>query len=308
MRLGKLSGAAIATALSFALSLAAVPGAGAAVRVGNDCFATGVVTNSTVAQILADPANPLPLTVPTAGVVTRWTTKSEYGIPIGQRLKVFRATGIANQFTAVGESAEQTVVDGINTFNTRIPVQGGDRFGLYSPAPSGGAVCTGKPEDGYGYVSGDLPTGSSQTFTVKPGRVAVSALVEPDVDGDGYGDETQDRCLQSAAVQVACPPLSLDAVAKSAGRASVMILVATSTEAPITVSGTVKGTRLTASPKTVTPGAIAGFKLPFPKALKSRLAGLPKSRSLTLKVTAEGRNLAGIAASDRLNVKLKGRG
>jgi hypothetical protein len=87
-----------------------------------------------------------------------------------------------------------------------------------------------------------------------------------------------------------------------------MVLVATSTEAPISVSGTVKRIRLTAAKKTVAPGAIASFKLQFPKALKAKLADLPKSRSLTLKVTAEGKSLAGVAASDQLTVKLKGRG
>jgi hypothetical protein len=34
----------------------------------------------------------------------------------------------------------------------------------------------------------------------------IAAVLEPDVDRDGYGDETQDACLTSAAVHTACPP------------------------------------------------------------------------------------------------------
>ena len=66
--------------------------------------------------------------------------------------------------------------------------------------------------------------------------------------------------------------------------------------------------KLTAPPKTVAPGGIASFKLSFPKALKSKLAGLPKSKSMKLKVTAEGRDLTGKAATDTLTVRLKGQG
>jgi hypothetical protein len=303
----KLVGAGVAMAL-ISLPLASTPRASAADRVGNDCYATDGIPDGTVVQFVADPKGPLPLTVPTAGVVSRWTTKTESGIgPFRERLKVFQATGIAKQFTVVGESSDQTVVDGINTFNTRIPVRIGDRFGLYGPAPSAGLTCPGKPEDKYGYFMGDVPAGSSQTFSEIEGRVAVYALVEPDADGDGYGDETQDKCPQSAAVQIPCPPLALDAVAQ-AGRRSVTVLVAASTEAPITVSATVKHTKLTAPAKTVAPGGIAGFRLLFPKALRSRLAGLPKSRSMKLNVTAEGRDLTGKAATDRLTMRLKGQG
>jgi hypothetical protein len=305
MRMGKLSGAAIATALA-ALSLIPAPGAGAAVRVGNDCFGSGLGESATVVQLAVDPGNPLPITVPSTGVVTRWTSKSELGSPVAEKLKVLRSTSIAGQFMVVGESAEGLVGAGINTFNTRIPVEAGDRLGLYGPTAF--LVCPSKPADHIGTSNGDVPTGTSQTFKEDGGKLAVSALIEPDADGDGYGDETQDRCLQSAAVQVACPPLSLDAVAKSAGRSSVVILVATSTEAPITVSGTVKRIRLTAAKKTVAPGTITGFKLQFPKALKTKLSGLSKGRSLSLKVTAEGKSLAGVSAADQLTVKLKSKG
>jgi hypothetical protein len=307
MQMRKGAGLAVPLALVVGAMLTTSQPAAAAVRVGNDCFADKVVEGSTLVQLASDPANPLPLTVPEAGVLTRWTSKSELEGPVPERLKVLRATAVAGQFEVIGESAEQQVPDGINTFNTRIPVQAGDRLGVYGAPSSGGLTCPGKPGDHYGYFAGNLPTGSARTFEQADGRVAVSALVEPDADQDGFGDETQDRCPQSAAVQVACPPLSVDAVAEPPSRGSVVVLVATSAEAPIAVSGATAGFELTAPQKPVSTGVIAAFTLPFPVRLKSRLAKLPKARSLTLRVTAEGRYLAGVAAADTLTVKLRGR-
>jgi hypothetical protein len=307
MRMRKGAGLAVPLALVVGAMIASSQPAAAAVRVGNDCFGDKVVEGSTLVQLASDPANPLPLTVPEAGVLTRWTSKSELEGPVPERLKVLRATAVAGQFEVIGESAEQQVPDGINTFNTRIPVQAGDRLGVYGAPSSGGLTCPGKAGDHYGYFAGNLPTGSAGTFEQADGRVAVSALVEPDADHDGFGDETQDRCPQSAAVQVACPPLSIDAVAEPPSRGLVVVLVATSAEAPIAVSGATAGFELTGPQKPVSTGVIAAFTLPFPVRLKSRLAKLPKARSLSLRVTAEGRNLAGVAAADTLTVKLRGR-
>jgi hypothetical protein len=304
----KVAGTGAVLAL-IAASLAAASPAVALSRVGNDCYATDGIPGATLVQLAADPKSPLPLTSPVAGVVTRWTTKSTPGIgTYRERLKVLRGTEVPNRFTVVGESAEQTVLEGVNTFTTRIRVQPGDRFGLYGAPPSAATTCPGEPEDKYGYFEGDVPIGASQDFNAEEmGKVAVYATIEPDADGDGFGDETQDGCPQSAAVQVACPPLSLGAVARSAGRRSVVILVATSTEAAVTVSGSVKQFRLYAPQLTVRPGEIGAFTLTLSNALRSKLAKLPKSRSLSLNVTAAGQSLAGVPAARRLTVRLKGR-
>jgi hypothetical protein len=85
-----------------------------------------------------------------------------------------------------------------------------------------------------------------------------------------------------------------------------VILVATSTEAPVGVFGSVGGVRLSAPSRAVAPGAIAAFRLSFTRPLRSRLAKLSRNRSLNLRVTAEGHNVAGLPAADRLTVKLRG--
>jgi hypothetical protein len=55
-------------------------------------------------------------------------------------------------------------------------------------------------------VSGELPPGTTTSFTLRDGvQLAVAATVEPDADGDGLGDETQDPCPDFASSAAACP-------------------------------------------------------------------------------------------------------
>ena len=148
----------------------------------------------------------------------------------------------------VGESTEQTVLKGQNVFDTRIPVQPGDQFGLYGASPSGALYCTAAV--GRQTHRRDRLTSAStsarprrpwSSVNSKASRVAVSAIVEPDVDGDGFGDETQDKCPQSAAFQAECPLISLDQFAV-VGRSSITLLVIADHEAPVTVTATISAT------------------------------------------------------------------
>ena len=81
--------------------------------------------------------------------------------------------------------------NGIDTVPARIPVAAGDILGMTVLSNDLCAVTTGT----VAYYNGDPPTGSTATYTPSgAGTYDVAALVEPDVDGDGYGDETQDPC------------------------------------------------------------------------------------------------------------------
>ena len=54
----------------------------------------------------------------------------------------------------------------------------------------------------------DVPLGQTTAFTPVTGsdfRVDIAATVEPDRDGDGFGDLTQDQCPTDASRQSACP-------------------------------------------------------------------------------------------------------
>ena len=95
----------------------------------------------------------------------------------------------------------------LNTFPARIPVPAGAGLGLYINTGSMGCVFnTAAPGD---VVAGAITDPSvSSTFTPTPSgnrRLNLSAVWEPDVDKDLYGDVTQDLCPQSAQTQAACP-------------------------------------------------------------------------------------------------------
>lgn len=107
----------------------------------------------------------------------------------------------------VGESAlEVTSPATLHTFTTRVPVSTGDIIGLYL-ATTGG--CFGQaPGWAASNNTGDTPPGSTVTFFPPNAdvRYDVSAQLEPDADGDGFGDETQDQCPTSASTQADCSP------------------------------------------------------------------------------------------------------
>jgi hypothetical protein len=152
--------------------------------------------------------------VPTAGVLTSWSfeaTAIEPTPPL--KMKVVRHAG-GDDFTTVADSESQTPMQGVlNTWPTRIPVNTGDLLALHFS------------DDTYGYdnppdlqyatqeISGDTgtsvdpPPGTTTTYeSPHTGqRADVSAMLEPDADHDGFGDETQDQCPTNAATQGPCP-------------------------------------------------------------------------------------------------------
>jgi hypothetical protein len=292
------------------MSLVAAQAASAATEVGNTCSASAYAPNFTLFQIGRAPGT-LPLTVPSAGVVTQWKVVSALSTLEREQLKVFRGTGNGNEFTVTAASEAQLAKTGLNVFSTRIPVAAGDRFGVAGNA----LYCsTGNALDVIGDSSSmTAPVGSTKVFeTAASLQVAVSAVVEPDVDGDGFGDETQDQCPQSAALQTACPPISLDSQALT-GKGSATVLLTASPAGTVGVTGKVKIGRgnfvsLKGGTKSVSPGAITSFTLRYPSALKAKLKELSPKQSLVLKINESAKNLAGIASKSSAKAKLPGQG
>jgi hypothetical protein len=177
-----------------------------------------------------------------------------------------------------------------------------------------------------GGLHGATPLGSVNVFPSSPKfQVPVSATLEPDADGDGYGDETQDGCPQSAAYQGPCPTVTFKGHA-TAKKKSIVVRVGVSSEALIDVYGQVgwgykpspklktagsKPTRLiialSGPKKTVLPGKQVPFRVPLRKAVLRRLGKLKADQSLTAKLTVSCTDLAGHIKHQRLDVKLQGR-
>jgi hypothetical protein len=154
-----------------------------------------------------DPNNPT-YTAPYAGVITSF---SNYASATGGRLQaLFLAADGDRHYDLVARSDTVTALPNrLNTFPVRIPVRAGQLLALRTIDPNQRCLGTGMLIDQiYGY---DF-TATQTTFDVVPGGVSqiqayvnISAVLEPDVDGDGYGDASQDGCPALAAVHDPCP-------------------------------------------------------------------------------------------------------
>ena len=181
-------------------TLAVAPAAHAGTTIGQ-VFTPTAQTTATVVQ--TGVGSGVAYTVPNDGVITSWTFQADAdGATV--RLKAARRNADGT-YTIVGESDPQTVTSGqLQSFQTRVPVHAGDVIGTSSTAGKTVAY-TGGNDDQVVLTPGDQPVGSTGSFSNVQGiRVNVTAFVEPDADGDGYGDESQDKCANDPAVQAAC--------------------------------------------------------------------------------------------------------
>jgi Ca2+-binding RTX toxin-like protein len=183
-------------AAAAALALLAPASAPGAVTVGSDlsrqpnsafsCPSFGTCTTAQT-NLIGRQAS-----VPSAGVLVRWRVRA---IPLAgatMRLRVLRPNG--GSYTGRGSSALETITAGISTFNTRLPVHANDLIGAdgdFSALdrifafPVVGALTTR-----WDPALADNATGSG--LLGPPAELLMNADVEPDGDGDDFGDETQD--------------------------------------------------------------------------------------------------------------------
>ena len=137
--------------------------------------------------------------VPAPGVVTRWSFQAG-AAPLTLSLKVFRRAG-GSDYVVVGDTpVEAPLPNQLNTFtNVRIPVAAGDLIGQFTAlagdcSRSASSVYVLAGNNGNPTVSSTFTTG----FTIPSLQLDLSAVVEPDCDGDGLGDETQDASADCA--------------------------------------------------------------------------------------------------------------
>ncbi len=213
-------------------AFALAPAAGAAQQIGMtmfpditpgamNCLKETAPQNNTATLIQYQrQAGSTPLyTVPAGGgVVTSWAHMPPGPIGFAEviALQMLRPIG-GTQFQVIGQSAEESVVisqlgDPVySSFPTRIPVQAGDVLALAVAHQGNVAYCLeAAPPDNLGDKTRELdgtgdsgnnkpsPTlGSTLDFATpaaveQSARLDVAAMIEPDRDGDGFGDETQD--------------------------------------------------------------------------------------------------------------------
>jgi hypothetical protein len=129
--------------------------------------------------------------------------------------RTFRALSASN--ASVIDGGEQHSLSGLpleapSTFVDRIPAAAGDllgaRFAVNSfvkETPRYFPTASATDAASFGAVTADPVIGSSfSTNNTTKARVNVQAVLEPDEDGDGYGDASQDLCPGSPTATAAC--------------------------------------------------------------------------------------------------------
>lgn len=311
---------ALATAVA-ATALVGANSASAATVFGSGCTANQITDGAIWVSTGHAPTNTLPVTAPISGVITEWTVNTNIAVEsegklagefprlLQQRLLVLRAEG--ELFKVVGEAAGGPLnLKGSNTYNARLPVQTGDYLGI-AGNPFTAWCETKEPGDTYAAATGGTPVGSVFRVERSSGlQVPITARIEPDADGDGYGDETQDQCPQSAAYQTACPVVTVSSLSLTHPKA-VTVYVSSSLSAPIAVTGVVnlgkgKTATLTAPGQTVAPGTLGRFNLALTKPVLKTLQALTMKKALTMTISASATNVTGSPSTATSKVGLRG--
>jgi uncharacterized repeat protein (TIGR01451 family) len=152
-------------------------------------------------------------------VITSWRFQTDSTTVSDLKLKVGRGSGTT--FAVVGESAAgaQTPSAINGPYPARIAVQANDIIGLYTSGTGDCSLLAGA-SDTFAFKNGDQPPGGPGPYiTTGNAKFPVEVKVEPDADGDGFGDETQDKCLGTPGSVQGCPNVDLS-ITKTASAAT----------------------------------------------------------------------------------------
>jgi hypothetical protein len=194
------------------LALAVPASASGAVTIGSNLAgaANGSVGCSlnelcTVSQgdLLVSATAPGGLVAPSNGVVVRWRVKvGQTTNPVA--LRVIRRSPLSEMSTGAGTGPTDTPpANQTTTYEVRLPILAGDRVGIDccpgGPGFTGFSFSSGARLVGWNPVLVDNADFRSANFGFNDSQLLVNADVEPDCDGDGFGDETQDPDLSTCA-------------------------------------------------------------------------------------------------------------
>jgi hypothetical protein len=153
------------------------------------CSGTSPGVRCTILQLTLGTADQA---VPAAGVITRWSVRDARG---ELALRVIDGPPGARHVVAAGP-AVQVPGPGIQTFPAQIPVSAGQRIGVevgetgFLPILYRDEVTAGEHYDPPLGATPSAPVpGATEERTYE---ILYNAVIEPDADHDGLGDETQD--------------------------------------------------------------------------------------------------------------------
>jgi hypothetical protein len=146
---------------------------------------------------------------PVNGVITSFTHQAN-GTAGQVRALVLADVPASGSRAITARSAKlAVVVNRVNTFATQLPIRAGQRLGLWYSTNLMACLTVGVPGDA-SVTAAPFDADATATFTqngafVGTYRPNIAATFEPDADGDGFGDETQDACPRSALTTAPCP-------------------------------------------------------------------------------------------------------
>jgi uncharacterized repeat protein (TIGR01451 family) len=208
-------GTPVALALIAAAAIAAAP-ADASVTLGQT---SGAADNcgSDLVMVQKSTAPGASYVAPSAGVVVSWSYLSHTFTP-SVTFKVYKPTSSPTVWFLRSQSAQRTPgsdsahvrANQLNTFTESpgLRIEAGDHLGL--TALGGGSMGCIPPTSASDVMATKNPPDSTPGDNTFPGtqsnKIDVSAVMEADADGDGFGDESQDSCPTDASVHTgACP-------------------------------------------------------------------------------------------------------
>jgi hypothetical protein len=306
-----------ALAATLTLAFFWTPAAATAEVGGDPCVADGTEAGATMIGLDNQPSEPfMQPNVPPEGtwIVTGWRVQVGAGIgPIAQQLVISHQRGEETD-QKMAESALETLVPGTNEFATRLPASEYDHVGLSGPA---GALICHHPMNVAGRVANPFALGEERHFEILVNvGVPVVVNLERDIDGDGYGDQTQDECPWLAAAHENCAGIDLTVVPTVTKRA-IRLEIRTGSPTNTSVTGTI-GWRRAGAPGRVVVGldrevpevpfeGTASVRLPLPKSVKQHLAKLPRSQWVRARITFLADNEKTAPVREVLLLKLPGR-
>jgi hypothetical protein len=192
---------ALATVLA---ALGPAAAAQAATTVGSDLTRPATITPCVTSCTMfgGDNTTTAPSAVaPFDGVIVRWRVKA--GSPVaGVALRTLRSAGTGSYVGVASGDEESTTGPGVATFDSRAPVKAGDIIGLEDT--EGGAEIAAS-SSASAILTFSSISSSPRIPTKQANReLLLNADIEPDADGDGYGDETQDLCPADATRHATC--------------------------------------------------------------------------------------------------------
>jgi hypothetical protein len=202
-------------------------------------------------------------TVPAAGVLT--SISHDEG-PTGGffRAVLFGPPTSATMFPVRGFTPKlPSLANSLNTHATQIPVAAGTILGIWTEAAAMSPVkTTVSAANSYSPAVVDPTTilTFNGTAPVANRQVNISAVWEPDADGDGFGDVSQDLCPTSATTHAACGGDAPDTTVARAPKNK-----STKRKVKITFSSTIAGSTFTCA---VDKSAAKPCTSPFKKKFK----------------------------------------